>query len=131
TPIVNPTLKLAQYQWPVQSIRAIRWPKSQENVILAIFRKLDDRLGRMHINAVTARLLELLQENADASGQDCLKHLAAEIQHPEPAKLAEQGSELLNSLRQNELVLGAELPGQARGTKHPVASETNKKRNPI
>ena len=110
-PIVNPTLKLAQYQWPVHTIRANRLPKSQANVILAIFRKPDDRLGRMQINAVTARLLELLQENAGTSGQDCLKRLAAEIQHPEPERLAEQGNALLNSLRQKYLVLGADMTG--------------------
>lgn len=105
-PEVNPTLRLAQYQWPVHEIRADRFPNEPRTVILAIFRKPDDRLGRLRINAVTARLLELLQENPAHSGQLCLKQLAEEIGHAEPDEMIAQGMNLLESLRGKSLVLG-------------------------
>jgi len=105
-PVVNPTLLLAQYQWPVHSIRADRIPESPRAVILAIFRKPSDKLGRMQINAVTGRLLELLQENPGISGQLCLTKLADEIGHTKPDQLIEHGTDLLESLEKKSLVLG-------------------------
>jgi len=105
-PVVNPTLRLAQYEWAVHEIRANRIPEAPKTVILAIFRKPDDKLGRMQINAVTGRLLELLQESPDTTGQMCLKQLAEEIGHAEPDTMARQGKQLLESSRQKGLVLG-------------------------
>lgn len=105
-PVVNPTLRLAQYQWPVHEIRADRIPESPRAVILAIFRKPDDKVGRMQINAITGRLLELLQENPGSSGQLCLKQLADEIGHADPDKLIAHGAQMLDSLQQKSLLLG-------------------------
>ena len=74
--------------------------------MLAIFRKPDDRLGRMKINAVTGRLLELLQENSGTNGQLCLERLAAEIGHADPAAMIEHGALILESLVRKSALLG-------------------------
>jgi len=105
-PVLNPTLRLAQYRWPVHAIRADRLPEAESPVILAIWRKPDDRLGRMQINAMTGRLLELLQANPEHSGQVVLESLAAETGHPDPAAMLAHGSQLLASLREREVLLG-------------------------
>lgn len=104
--IVNPTLRLASYDWPVHLIRANQMPEQPQAVILAVFRKTDDRIGRSRINVVTARLIELLQENPSASGQHCLERLAKEMQHPDPQALLEHGRALLASLVEQSIVLG-------------------------
>lgn len=111
SPVINPTLRLARFQWPVHRIRADQAPDpnaaAPENpIFLAVFRKPDDALGRMEINAVTARLLELVQENPGTPGLDCLKRLAREMQHPDPDQLIEHGRGLLDSLRDKSLILG-------------------------
>ena len=105
-PVVNPTLRLAQYQWPVHEIRAGKPPSEPSPVVLAIFRKPDDGVGRMQINAVTGRLLELLQENSGISGQLCLERLAGEIGHADPAAMIEHGSRILESLVRKSALLG-------------------------
>jgi len=105
-PVVNPTLRMAQYQWPVHTIRVDRLPESEQPGVLAAFRRPDDTLGRMKINVMTARLIELLQENADCNGHDCLELLAREAGQTDPASLATYGQQLLGSLRDNKLVLG-------------------------
>ena len=105
-PVVNPTLRLAQYQWPVHRIRAARPLAEPEQVVLAIFRKPDDRLGRMQINAVTGRLLELLQENPGTSGRICLERLAGEISHADPAVMIEHGERILEALLRKSALLG-------------------------
>lgn len=106
-PVVNPTLRMAQYQWPVHAIRANRLPKSDQPVLLAIWRCRDDRLGRMKINPVTAALLQMLQENSGLSGLDALKSLAGEIQHSDPDAMLQHGATLLENLRERQAVLGA------------------------
>ncbi|MDT8438094.1 MAG: putative DNA-binding domain-containing protein [Wenzhouxiangellaceae bacterium] len=108
-PLVNPTLRMAQYQWPVWTIRANRLPDALDSMVLAIWRKPDDTLGRMKLNLVTARLLEILQANSTQNGQLCLNQLAGEMQHPEPDVLVRQGQQLLQSLRDKQLVLGVRI----------------------
>jgi len=105
-PVLNPTLRLAQYRWPVNTIRADKLPEVESPVILAIWRKRDDHLGRMKINAVTARLLELVQENPTDSGQSALEKLAGEIQHPDPEAMRAFGADLLQTLNRREALLG-------------------------
>lgn len=104
--IVNPTLRLASYDWPVHLIRANQLPEQPQAVILAVFRKIDDRIGRSRINVVTARLIELLQENPSASGQHCLELLAKEMQHPDPQALFEHGRAMLANLVEQSILLG-------------------------
>ena len=106
SPVVNPTLRLAQYRWPVHEIRSRTPPGEPKPVVLTIFRKPDDRLGRIQINAATARLLELLQENSGISGQVCLERLAGEIGHADPAVMIEHGARILESLLRKSALLG-------------------------
>ncbi|MGK7295975.1 MAG: HvfC family RiPP maturation protein [Candidatus Wenzhouxiangella sp. M2_3B_020] len=105
-PVVNPTLRLAQYRWPVHEIDADHTPGQPRDVVLAICRKRDDGLGRMQINAMTARLLELLQENSGITGLESLSRLAAETGHSDAESLVEHGKTLLDKLRDRELILG-------------------------
>jgi hypothetical protein len=113
-PVLNPTLRLARYEWPVHAIDADRPPAAAETVLLAIFRRPDDRLGRLRINAMTARLLELLQENPARPGHECLDALAAESGHDDVKALHAHGARLLASLRDKALLLGTRPAGHAR-----------------
>ncbi|PKL95305.1 MAG: DUF2063 domain-containing protein [Gammaproteobacteria bacterium HGW-Gammaproteobacteria-8] len=108
-PLLNPTLRLAQYQWPVHQIRKGRVPDRPKATLLAVWRLRDDRIGRLQINPVTARMLERLQENVAASGHVVLNELAAELAHPDPAALLEHGRALLESLRAQDVLLGTEI----------------------
>jgi hypothetical protein len=109
-PLLNPTLRLAFYQWPVQQIRVDRVPDRPVPTLLAAWRLRDDEIGRMQINPVTARLLERLQENAAASGLVVLNELVAELAPPDPDAMLEHGRVLLQSLRGRDVLLGVE-PG--------------------
>lgn len=111
-PRVNPTLRMARYRWPVHEIRAGHdVPEPEDNpVLLMAWRRTDDRIGQMRINAVTARLVELLQENSGATGLDCLKQLGREMQHPDVDALAAHGRSLLQSLTSRGAILGVTPP---------------------
>lgn len=107
-PVVNPTLRARTYAWPVHRIGPDWRPTAPaaSPVYLAVYRKRDDRVGFMELNAVTARLLDLMLSRPVASGTRLLERVARELAHPEPARLVTHGLELLESLRARELVLG-------------------------
>jgi hypothetical protein len=105
-PVVNPTLRLARYRWPVHRIDAEQPPEGPEPVLLAVCRRPDDRLSRTRINAMTARVLELLQENPASTGQECLETLAAEAGYQDVDALRRHGATLLASLTGQGLLLG-------------------------
>jgi len=72
-----------------------------------IYRQRDDQVGFMEINAVTARLLELLQDDASsATGSELLVQIAVEIDHPNPQVVSDGGKDILADLHGKDIILG-------------------------
>ncbi len=117
-PLINPTLALAQYHWPVHRISPTFRPTASEHapVILAAWRRRNDRVGFMKINPLTARLITLLQED-QASGTHALDIIARELAQPRAATVA-AGNKMLTSLHQQEIILGSSASNDA-GTDEP------------
>ena len=105
-PVLNPTLRLATYRWPVHGIRADRAAPEPAATVLAVWRMPDDRLGRLQINAVTGRLIELLKEDPARTGRMALQRVAGELDHAHPAALIDHGRTLLDDLHRRGLILG-------------------------
>lgn len=106
-PRLNPTLVLAAYTWPVHEIRADHVPEAPARTVLAVWRTRDDRIGRLQINAVTGRMIELLKDDDGATGRIVLERIASELEHPQPDVLIGQGEQLLKDLREREVILGS------------------------
>lgn len=108
-PVLNPTLRLAQYQWPVHEISPSMQPSepSEEGVILAAWRHCNDKPGFMRLNAVTARLITLIEEHPADPGRAVLERIAAEMQAPDPGAIVQSGQSMLERLRDREVLLGA------------------------
>lgn len=97
------------YQFPVHRISREYQPREpgEQPTYLAIFRKADDELGFMELNPVTARLLELIDNNADlAAGRSLLLQLADEMNYPNPDDLLTHGAATMEQMRQSEILLG-------------------------
>ena len=60
----------------------------------------------MELNPVTARLLEMIDNNESSSGRALLTQLAEEIEFPDTEKLIEHGREAMLEMRQAEILLG-------------------------
>ncbi|RFF29324.1 DNA-binding domain-containing protein [Wenzhouxiangella sediminis] len=105
---LNPTLRLAQYSWPVHEISPGNRPETplEQPLILAAWRKFDDRLGFMKLNAVTARLLELIDRQPELAGRAVLERIAEEMRAPDPATIVQSGATMLERLRDRGIVLG-------------------------
>lgn len=107
-PLIGPTAWNLSYQWPVHTIGPENLPQapSAEPTHLVVYRDRIDDVHFLEINAVTQRLMQLLKENPEQTGLDVLKTIAQELNHPDPDTVIAAGKELLDDLRQRNVILG-------------------------
>ena len=107
-PLVGPTAWNLSYQWPVHTIGPEHLPDQppDEPTHLVVYRDRQDDVHFLQINAVTQRMLQLLKENPRHIGLDVLKVIAEELSHPDPDTVIEAGRELLDDLRNRNVILG-------------------------
>lgn len=108
-PVLNPLARPRCYRHAVHTIAPQRLPAAaaDEPVWLVVFRDRADKVGYLQLNAVTARLVELMAREDDWCGSALLLRIAEELQHPRPGKLVEAGRAVLEDLQRRGLVLGA------------------------
>lgn len=107
-PLVGPTAWNLSYQWPVHIIGPEFLPQepAAEPTHLVVYRDRADDVHFLEINTVTQRLLQLLKEYPEHTGLDVLKIVAEELAHPEPDAVIAAGEELLNELRERNVIMG-------------------------
>ncbi len=107
-PLVSPLAWSLAYRYPVHKIGLSCQPSQApaEMTYLVVYRNRQQDVGFMEANAVTARLLELLQQPEISSGQQLLLQLADEMQHPQPQLIVDSGLDTLQQLRSLDIVLG-------------------------
>lgn len=105
TPVLNPTYCLQAYQFPVHRISPDFQPNEVEPTILLVYRDQQEQIQFMVLNAVTARLLEILSQ--EIIGETALLQLAQEMQHPNPSELLQFGTQLLTDFREKGIILGS------------------------
>jgi hypothetical protein len=111
-PLLSPLAWPLVYRFPVHHIGAAFQPEAPAETpsYLVVYRNRDDDVQFMEINAITFRLLQLLQDEASQSGAAALEQVGREIRHPEPEALRQFGKGLLNELREASIILGAVPP---------------------
>ncbi|HEU4531136.1 MAG TPA: putative DNA-binding domain-containing protein [Steroidobacteraceae bacterium] len=109
TPLLSPLAWPLAYRFPVQRLSPDFQPESapREPTLLVACRRRDDQVKFAVINALTARLLELMQEGGEKSGRELLSQLAKETSRPQAGSLIQAGSAVLEELRRAQIVLGS------------------------
>lgn len=107
-PRVSPLAWTVAYEWPVHRIGPDSIPTApgEQPTYLIVNRNRDDDVRFMEINAVTARLMQLLEDDAESSGLTLLTRIAGELHHPQPQAVVEAGAAILADLRQRDILLG-------------------------
>ena len=105
-PILNPTLRLRAFDWPVHRLGPDFLPQTPEPTYLAILRTRSDAVTFMTLKPATARLVELVASGAQRTGQELVAQVAREL-GAEPAALAAAGAAMLDELSKGEVLLGA------------------------
>lgn len=106
-PVPTPWLQNLSYAFDVQRIGSSHQPSEPpaQPTYLAVFRRLDDEIRFLELNAMTAHLLQGLIDEPTKSGRRQLQALAARAGQ-DPEKLLGFGAELLNDLREKQVILG-------------------------
>jgi hypothetical protein len=97
------------YRYPVHRIGAEFQPAQappQPTYLLA-YLDPDERTRFMELNAVTHRLLALLEQEPALSGRQTLERIASELGHQQPEDVIAFGTRLLRDLRARGVILGA------------------------
>lgn len=107
-PVVSPLAWSLAYRFPVHRLSPTFQPSepSEQPTFVVVYRNLGDEVGFIEINAVTARLIELLEDDGDQTGGQVLERIAAELNHPHPETVISGGQQILEDLRQKDIILG-------------------------
>ena len=106
-PLVSPLAWTLAYDYPVHRIGPDYQPDAPGDTAtyLVVYRTRQDEVKFTEINAVTARLMELIEANPEAAGRRHLLQIAAELA-ADPDTILEAGREMLLGLRARDVVLG-------------------------
>lgn len=97
------------YRFPVHRISESFKPTepSEQPTFLAIYRREDDKVRFLELNAVTAALLDSVENNAgNHCGEKLLRELAEKIKYSNVDALIKHGSAALEQMRQLEIISG-------------------------
>ena len=112
-PVKSTLAWLYAYQYPVHriSIDYIPGEAPEQAVFLAVYRRNDDTVGFLELNAVSAKLLEAIDRNdSRQSGEQLLRTLADEINYPDVDALIQHGSAALEEMKTLEILTGTRTP---------------------
>ena len=108
-PVISPLAWPLAYDYPVHQIRAEFQPTEpgEQATFLVVYRDRTDEIGFIEINAVTARLLELIADNdTNQTGKQLLEHIAQELGQADAASIITPGLKILNDMQAAGVILG-------------------------
>jgi hypothetical protein len=110
-PVLSPLAWHMTYAYPVHRIGPDFIPDETGKTAtsLVVYRDREDAVGFMEINPVTKRLLELVEANESANGRELLARIADEMSHPQPDVVISGGAEILNNLRNKDIIPGTKI----------------------
>lgn len=110
-PVISPLAWPLGYRYPVHRIRPGYQPDAApaEPTLLLLVRDRADQVGFMEINAISAMLIERLQENTQDTGLEVLDALLAEVAPGNAEKLRDGGIAMLRQLAVRDAILGTAL----------------------
>jgi hypothetical protein len=102
------------YHYPVHRISPDYLPTDPtgQPVYLAIYRDRNDKVRFLELNAVTAGLLDAVENNPNNStGQALIRKLAETIRYPDVDAFIRHGSDTLKEMRNLEMIIGTRSAG--------------------
>lgn len=99
------------YQFPVHKMGPEYLPDEvpEQPTYLVVYRNRNDKVKFMEINPVTARLINLLQEDETLSGRSAIEQITQEMNHPNPEVVLKGGLDALQDLQRLGIILGTSI----------------------
>ena len=108
-PVKSRLAWLFSYRFPVHRIAPDFLPAapSADPLHLAIYRRADDSIGFVELNAISARLVQETEHNdAGRSGEEILRALARETGYADVDAFIRHGAATLCQLRERDILIG-------------------------
>lgn len=108
-PVKSVLSRAYAYHYPVHRISPDFLPTApfEEPVYLAIYRDSNDKVRFLELNAVTAALLDAVENNDNnENGEELLRKLAVTIHYPDVDALIRHGAGALTEMRQLDILTG-------------------------
>lgn len=108
-PVLSPLAWNLSYRYPVHRIGPDHHPREapEQPTHLLVYLDRNEQVRFMELNAVTQRLLVLLQQQPIPKGRDALGQIATELGHRQPDQVIDFGASLLEDLRTRGIILGS------------------------
>lgn len=105
-PVLSPLTRRHHFNYAVHNIGVDNLPvaPAEHSVHLLAWRKPDDAIGFMQLNALSASLLELIGCNRHETGQALLLQVAHRYSEFDPAVIFQGGADALQSFHNNHIV---------------------------
>jgi hypothetical protein len=110
-PAMSPLICVLGYRYPVQRIGPDFRPQQAPDTptVLLLVRGRDDEVRFHEINALSAMLIERLQENTRSTGLECLDALLSARPADQVAHLRQTGIGVLRELKAQQAILGTRV----------------------
>ena len=107
-PVLSPLVQLNRYDYPVHKIKPDFQPDTtpEQPTFILVYRDQQDKVGFMEMNPMTARLVELVANNENQTGEEILLAIAKEIPSLSQDIVLHGGHTTLTQLREKDVVLG-------------------------
>ena len=107
-PVMSPLAWPLTYQYPVQQISEDFIPEKplEHPVYLLVYRDKKDEVHFMELNPVTALLIQLINEDNGLTTKQILEKIAEQMNHPEPNIVIEGGYQIIQDLKDRNVILG-------------------------
>lgn len=115
-PVISPLAWRLSYRYPVHRLGPTVQPAEPppEPTHLVVYRSRADQVRFLEINAVTARLLQLVADGGSPdTGEQALLQVASELGHPDPTRVIAAGEVTLAELRTLGVILGTAAEARA------------------
>jgi len=111
-PVLSPLAWLLNYEYDVQHIGPDYQPQQpgEQITTLVVYRDINDEIGFMEINPITAHLIQSLQLNDNQTGLQLLRNIAEQLNHSDPDVVIKGGQQILEQLRSVDILLGTRSP---------------------
>ena len=106
-PALAAASKLLAYDYPVHQISKQFKPKKTQPTNFLVFRNAENHVKFIELNAMTYRLLQLIEENK-MTGRQALTLLAKEVNHADVAAITQFGLEILMDLSHQKAIIGSQ-----------------------
>ncbi len=109
--VLNPLVWMLRYDYPVHTFRVAEPPTEMPLTpsYLVAYRDCDDRVGHVELNAVSARLLELIDERPDLAVDALMVEVAHNLGMPCNAAFIDHGLALIGELHARQVILGTRV----------------------